>query len=85
MVTVNEPQVWTLIGVFAAAIFGMLGLVSSLFTQVVRAEVGKVSVKIDALDQKVEKLDQRVGRLERKVDDIDRDVQAISRRVFPEQ
>jgi uncharacterized protein YlxW (UPF0749 family) len=85
MVTMNEPQVWTLIGVFAAAIFAMFGLVSGLFTQVVRAEIGKVTVEIRALDHKVEKLDSRFERLERKVDDIDRDVQAISRHVFPDR
>jgi uncharacterized membrane protein YciS (DUF1049 family) len=88
VVTMNEPQVWTLIGVFAAAIFAMLGLVSGLFPQVVRAEIGRVGVQIEALDRKVDvrsdALERRVERLERKVDDIDRDVQAISRRVFPD-
>src|SRR5690606_38478052 len=35
----NEPQVWVLIGVFAAALFGMLTIVSTLFLRVVRSEI----------------------------------------------
>ena len=65
----NEPQVWTLIGVFSAAMFGLLGVVSGLLVQVLRAEIGKVTVEIRALD--------------RKFDALDRDVQAIAREYFP--
>jgi hypothetical protein len=36
----TEPQVWTLIGVFAAAVFGMITVVSSLFVRVIRSEIG---------------------------------------------
>ena len=71
MITVNEPQVWTLIGVFSAAMFGLLGVVPGLLIQVLRAEIGKVTVEIKALD--------------RKFDALDRDVQAIARRVFPDR
>ena len=36
----TEPQVWTMIGVFTALMFGMLTLVSTLFVRVVRTEIG---------------------------------------------
>lgn len=36
----TEPQVWTLIGVFAAALFGMLTLMSTMFVRVIRTEIG---------------------------------------------
>ncbi|HEY5224760.1 MAG TPA: hypothetical protein VIJ18_17145 [Microbacteriaceae bacterium] len=36
----TEPQVWTLIGVFAAAIFGVMTLMSTLFVRVIRSEIG---------------------------------------------
>ncbi|WP_308467967.1 hypothetical protein [Rathayibacter soli] len=36
----TEPQVWTLIGVFGAALFGMLTLMSTMFVRVIRTEVG---------------------------------------------
>jgi hypothetical protein len=60
MVTVNEPQVWTLIGVFSAAMFGLIGIVSTLFLQVLRAEIGKVSIQINALDRDVQAIARRV-------------------------
>ncbi len=60
VLTVTEPQVWTLIGVFAAAVFGMLTIVSTMFIHVVKAEFGRVdenlSVKLDALDRDVQAL-----------------------------
>lgn len=36
----TEPQAWTLIGVFAASVFTMMGLISTMFTRVLRAEIG---------------------------------------------
>ncbi|NII69201.1 hypothetical protein [Microbacterium ulmi] len=52
----TEPQVWTLIGVFAAAMFGMIAIVSTLFVNVVRSEVGRLSTKLDNLDRDVRAL-----------------------------
>lgn len=42
----TEPQVWTLIGVFAAGLFGMLTLMSTMFVRVVRTEIGSVRTEI---------------------------------------
>lgn len=42
MLTMNEPQVWVLIGVFAASIFGMITIVSTLFIHVVKTEIGGI-------------------------------------------
>ncbi|MFT3797614.1 hypothetical protein [Microbacterium sp.] len=64
----TEPQVWTLIGVFAAAMFGMITIVSTLFVGIVRAEIGGVRAEI--------------GRLADKVDHLDGDVQALMRHTF---
>ncbi|MGM7698340.1 hypothetical protein [Microbacterium sp. A84] len=52
----NEPQVWVLIGVFAAAIFGMLTIVSTLFIHVMKAEFGSIHRRIDNLDRDVNAL-----------------------------
>ena len=46
VLTMNEPQVWTLIGVFSALMFGMLGVVSSLFVRVLRSEIGGLESRI---------------------------------------
>ena len=60
----TEPQVWTLIGVFAAALFGMLTLMSTMFLNVIRAEIGglesRLSAKIEILDRDVQSIARRV-------------------------
>lgn len=53
---VTEPQVWTLIGVFAAAMFGMITIVSTLFIRVLRSELGRLESKLDNLDRDVQAL-----------------------------
>ncbi|PVW04083.1 hypothetical protein DEA06_11900 [Microbacterium sp. Gd 4-13] len=56
----TEPQVWTLIGVFAAMMFGMLTIVSTLFVRVLRVEIGslrtEMTSRIDNLDRDVQAL-----------------------------
>lgn len=68
----TEPQVWTLIGVFAAALFGMFTIVSTLFIRVIRAEIsglrGEMVARFDLLGQRV--------------DGLDRDVQALVKHTF---
>lgn len=74
----NEPQVWTLIGVFSAAIFGVVGVVSTMFVQILRSEIGglrtEMSLRLEAIE----------ATFERRFDHLDRDVQAIAKVVFPE-
>jgi hypothetical protein len=64
VIEVTEPQVWTLIGVFAAGLFGMLTLMSSMFLRVLKAEIGgleaRLTGKIDALDRDVQALTRHV-------------------------
>ena len=36
----NDPQVWTLIGVFAAVMLGGMTLMTTMMNRVVRAEIG---------------------------------------------
>lgn len=61
----NEPQVWVLIGVFAAAIFGMITIVSTLFVQVIKAEIGGLRTEIRALDRDVSALYRHVLGIDR--------------------
>lgn len=49
----NEPQVWTLIGVFAAALFGMLTLMSTMFLRVLRTEIGSVRTEIGSVRNEI--------------------------------
>lgn len=56
----TEPQVWTLIGVFAAVMFGMITIVSTLFVNVVRSEIrgldAKLTTRMDNLDRDIQSL-----------------------------
>lgn len=61
----DEPQVWVLIGVFAAAVFGMIGVVSTLFIHVVRTEIRSVHARIDTLDRDVSALYRHVLGMDR--------------------
>lgn len=45
---VNQPQVWVLIGVFATAIFGMIGIVTTSFNRTVTTAVGGLRETMDA-------------------------------------
>lgn len=52
----TEPQVWTLIGVFAAGLFGMMTLMSTMFVRIIRTEIQGVHRRLDRLDADVNAL-----------------------------
>lgn len=52
----NEPQVWTLIGVFATGLFGMITLMSTMFVRIIRTEIQGVHHRLDRLDADVNAL-----------------------------
>lgn len=88
MIELNEPQIWTLIGVFAAGMFGMLTLMSTMFTRMMnqgfdglRAEMGSLRGEMGSLRAE---MNTRFEAVDSRFDHLDRDVQALVRRVFPE-
>jgi len=72
VITLTEPQVWTLIGVFSAAIFGMLtnGFAS------LRSEIRNT---INSLRNE---MNTRFDAVEKRIDYLDRDVQYLICREF---
>jgi hypothetical protein len=78
----TEPQVWTLIGVFAAAIFGVITLMSTLFVRIIRVEIGSVRSEMGSVRAEIGSLR---SELTVRFDYLDRDVQALSKRVFGDQ
>ena len=83
MIELNEPQVWVLIGVFATAIFGMIGIVTTTFNRTLTTAIGGLRETMDArfetMDAKFETMDAKfTGKFEM----LDRDIQALSRHVF---
>ncbi|MDI2099421.1 hypothetical protein [Ruicaihuangia caeni] len=76
VITVTEPQVWVLIGVFAAGLLGMLTLLSTMFVKLVQS--GFDSLRSE-LRSEITGLSETMNR---RFDYLDRDVQALTRRVF---
>ncbi len=89
----DDPQVWTLIGVFAAVMLGGMTLMTSQLSRVIRAEVdridGTLSARIDRIDgtlsARIDGLDARLGRIETKVDDLDRELTDLATRFWRSQ
>lgn len=85
VIALTEPQIWTLIGVFAASLTGMLTLICTLFIRVIRAEIGglrsEVRGEIGGLRAE---MSARFETVNHRLDGLDRDVQALTRRHFGE-
>lgn len=76
----SDPQTWTLIGVFAAALFGMLGVLGTWFPRLLRAELSglesRLTGRIDSVESKLtaridsveSRLDARIDKLEMRID-----------------
>ncbi|HRN29539.1 MAG TPA: hypothetical protein PK781_09140 [Terrimesophilobacter sp.] len=75
----TEPQVWVLMGIFATAIFGMLGWQTASFNR-------NLMIMRDSLRETMEirfaMQDARFDALEKKIENLDREVQAIAKHVF---
>ena len=97
MIELTEPQIWTMIGVFTALMFGMLTLVSTLFVRVVRSEVGglrgellgeigglraEMRARFEAVDAEGRLRNGLLDAVHVKIDGLDRDVQLLMRREF---
>ena len=73
----TEPQVWTLFGVFAAGLFGMLTIMSTMFVRVLKTEIGslrtEMSSEFRSIHQRIDRLDADVNALMRHTFGIQRD------------
>ncbi len=72
VLTVTEPQVWAMIGVFATAFFAVITVVSTLFIRVLRSELGGLRAEMNG----------RFERVEARLDHLDRDVNALVKHTF---
>lgn len=83
VITLTEPQVWTLIGVFAAAIIGVLTIgfaaLRSEFRNSMNGLRGELLGEIHALSGRVESGFETVNQ---RIDYLDRDVQYLMRKEF---
>ena len=75
----TEPQVWTLIGVFAAVMLGGMTLMTTLLTRT-------ISAKSDAADSRIETLrvemNARFDTMDVKFSTLDREVATLAARFW---
>lgn len=81
----NEPQVWTLIGVFAAIMLGGMTLMTTLLTRNMNtAFAGFMSVmdaKFEAIESRFEAIDARFEAIGARFDEIDTKITGIQQQV----
>lgn len=75
----TEPQVWTLIGVFAAGMFGTITLISTMFLRTMQN--GFASVRTE-MRSEFANVRTEIGAVHGRIDHLDRDVNAIYRHLF---
>lgn len=77
----NEPQVWTLIGVFAAVMLGGLTLSTNLIMRTTTAAIGGLRGEMNGLRAE---MNARFDTVDAKIEHLDRDVSLLMRRAWDE-
>jgi hypothetical protein len=75
----TEPQVWVLIGVFGAAFFGLIGIVTTSLNRTMNARFEGMDARFLSMEARV---DAKFDIINVKLENMDRDIQALSRHVF---
>ncbi|MFB7842797.1 hypothetical protein [Microbacterium sp. NPDC056052] len=86
----TEPQVWTLIGVFAAIMLGGMMLTTTMLTRVIRSEIGRLEGRFDGKFEAMEgriaglrnEMNARFDAMDVKVSALDKDVAALAERFW---
>jgi hypothetical protein len=78
----NDPQIWALIGVFAAAVLGGFTVVITSLARVIRAEVGGLRAELRG---EIGGVHARLDSLEKRFDHLDHDVQSITAHLWRER
>lgn len=86
VIAMNEPQVWTLIGVLAASLFAVMTLMSTMFVRIVQTEIRGVRTEIRGeVGGLRAEMNARFEAVDVRLEHLDRDVQAIVKKVFREE
>lgn len=88
----NDPQVWTLIGVFAAIMLGGMTLMTTLINRATTNAVGALDAKIQGLGGEMNarfdaihtEMNARFDTVNTKIEHLDRDVTVLIRRAWGE-
>ncbi len=84
----NDPQVWTLIGVFTTIMLGGMTLMTTLVNRALTHAIRGVEGRIEGLDGKIEglrgEMNARFDAVNTRIDHLDRDVNLLMRRAWGE-
>ena len=75
----TEPQVWVLIGVFGAAFFALIGIVTTNFNRTMVARFETMDARFEGLRSE---MNAKFDIINMKLENMDRNIQALSRHVF---
>ncbi|WP_244632212.1 MULTISPECIES: hypothetical protein [unclassified Microbacterium] len=93
----NEPQVWTLIGVFAVFMLGALTLLMRQNDRMITSLRGELTAKFDGMDAKFEarfdamdakfdgmdaKFEARFGSIDHRLEELDKEVANLATRFW---
>ncbi|QIK62306.1 hypothetical protein G7068_03120 [Leucobacter viscericola] len=85
MINVTEPQVWTLIGVLGAALFGMITLIVHLTTRTLSSQIEglrtEMVLRFEAVDSKFDRVEEKFDRVEEKFDQMGERFERLEGRV----
>jgi len=85
----NDPQVWTLIGVFTTIMLGGMTLMTTLINRATTTAINGVGVKIEGLrgemNARFDGVNARFDGVNVKIEHLDRDVNMLIRRARGEQ
>jgi hypothetical protein len=86
VIELTEPQVWALMGVFAAAFFGMVGVVTTSLTRTMNARFQAMDSRFESMEARFVAMESRVDArfeiISVKLESMDRDIQALFRHAF---
>ena len=84
----NDPQIWTLIGVFAAIMLGGMTLMTTLILRNTTTAVAglreEMIARFLAVDARFTAVDARLDTMNTRIDHLDRDITLLMRRAWGE-
>ena len=85
----NDPQIWTLLGIFAAVTLGGMTLMTTLLTRTMASGFAAMDARFEGLrgemDARFIAVDARFDAMNTKFDHLDREVAALSRRIWEDR
>jgi hypothetical protein len=85
VLAVTEPQIWTALGILAAALTGTIALSTQLMMRTISAQFATVNTKIEGLQTEMivrfESVDRRFEQVDRRFEEVDRRFVGIEKRL----